>query len=305
MISHWFKGCTENRWRMLASTTITPILTIVDVLLLYDDRIVIPRNMRLQILDYIHTGHLDLTKCRSGARPRLALYWHKLEIGTPRLTVKLKKRFAEQSMLKKNEDTFSALLTYRSTLLQNGYSPSELVIGGRLQMQLPTHPANLYPNVQIKDHQLVEGKESSYRLNQQHNFDKRHRAKELPTHASGDRVRIRDEDRYGLVAEKTEKPCSYLVITDKSTLRRNRSVLVATAKSTDTEQSKAVPTPDITPYASVPCTPPRPQTAQITPSPQTAVPTATLGPTPEECVLPLIQALKSWQPGQEGLWGLL
>ena len=45
-------------------------------------------------------------------------------------------------------------------------------MGSCLQMQLPTHPANLYPNVKIKDRQLVEEKESSYQLNQQSNFDK-------------------------------------------------------------------------------------------------------------------------------------
>ena len=61
-----------------------------------------------------------------------------------------------KSKLRKNEDIFSALLTYRSTPLQNGYSPSELLMGRRLQTQLPTHPANLYPNVQIKDRQLVQ-----------------------------------------------------------------------------------------------------------------------------------------------------
>ena len=54
-------------------------------------------------------------------------------------------------------------------------------MGRRLQTQLPTHPAKLYPNVLIKDRQLVEEKESSYRLSQQRNFDKRHKAKELPT----------------------------------------------------------------------------------------------------------------------------
>ena len=59
-------------------------------------------------------------------------------------------------MLTKNEDIFSALLTYRWTPLQNGYSPSELLMGRRLQTQLPTHLANVYPNVEIKDRQLVE-----------------------------------------------------------------------------------------------------------------------------------------------------
>ena len=48
-------------------------LTIVDDLLLYDDRILIPRSMRLQILDCIHTGHVGLTKCRS--RAYTSVWW--------------------------------------------------------------------------------------------------------------------------------------------------------------------------------------------------------------------------------------
>ena len=43
-------------------------LKIVDDLLLYNDRILIPRSMQLKILVRIHTGHLGLTKCRSRAR---------------------------------------------------------------------------------------------------------------------------------------------------------------------------------------------------------------------------------------------
>ena len=43
-------------------------LKIVDDLLLYNDRILIPRSMRLKILVRIHTGFLGLTKCRSRAR---------------------------------------------------------------------------------------------------------------------------------------------------------------------------------------------------------------------------------------------
>ena len=148
-----------------------------------------------------------------------------------------------KSMLRKNEDIFSALVTYRSTPLQNGYSPSELLMGRRLQTQLPTLPTHLYPNVQIKDRQLVEEKESLYRLNQQSNFNfnRRNRAKELPTLELGGRVWIRDQDRYGLVTGKTEKPRSYLVTTERGTLRRNRSALVTAAKPAEAEQQLCRP----------------------------------------------------------------
>ncbi len=48
-------------------------LAVVDDLLLYDDRIVIPKATRLEILDCIHTGHLGITKSR--ARARNSVWW--------------------------------------------------------------------------------------------------------------------------------------------------------------------------------------------------------------------------------------
>ena len=151
-----------------------------------------------------------------------------------------------KSMLRKNDDIFNALLTYRSTPLLNGLSPSELLMGRRLRTQLPVLPVNLYPNVQTKDRQTVEKKEALYRLNQQHNFDKRHRVQELPTLQPGDQVWIRDQDRHGQILGKTEQPRSYLVSTEKGTLRRNRSALVVT-KDPKTEHSSDVVPPETNP----------------------------------------------------------
>ena len=48
-------------------------LAIVDDILLYDERIVIPRAMRIYILDCIHQGHQCITKCR--ARARTSVWW--------------------------------------------------------------------------------------------------------------------------------------------------------------------------------------------------------------------------------------
>ena len=96
------------------------------------------------------------------------------------------------------------------------------------------------------------------------------------------------------MTEKTEKPRSYLVTTERGTLRRNRSALVAAAKPAETDQHSAMPAGDVnpvslarvTPELPVPSTALRPQTPQVPPSPQTAVPVATLGTTLEECVPP-------------------
>lgn len=48
-------------------------LTIVDDLLLYNDRIVVPRDMRLEILDKLHESHLGITKCRALAQS--SVWW--------------------------------------------------------------------------------------------------------------------------------------------------------------------------------------------------------------------------------------
>ena len=48
-------------------------LAVVDDLLLYDERIVIPQALRLDILDCIHRGLLGISNCR--ARPQMSVWW--------------------------------------------------------------------------------------------------------------------------------------------------------------------------------------------------------------------------------------
>nr|XP_054749950.1 uncharacterized protein K02A2.6-like [Lytechinus pictus] len=48
-------------------------LSVVDDLLVYDERLVIPRALRLDILERLHQGHLGITKCRGRARE--SVWW--------------------------------------------------------------------------------------------------------------------------------------------------------------------------------------------------------------------------------------
>ncbi|UYV69971.1 K02A2.6-like, partial [Cordylochernes scorpioides] len=50
-------------------------------------------------------------------------------------------------ILKKNQDPSPGLLEYRSTPLENGYSPAELLMGRKLRTTLPIAPENLNPNM--------------------------------------------------------------------------------------------------------------------------------------------------------------
>ena len=53
-------------------------LAVVDDLLLYDESIVIPQVLRLDILDCIHRGHLGISKCRATAR--MSVLWPGLSV---------------------------------------------------------------------------------------------------------------------------------------------------------------------------------------------------------------------------------
>ena len=96
-----------------------------------------------------------------------------------------------KGLLEKNDDPYLALLTYRTTPLQNGLTPSELLMGRKLQTQLPALPNSF--KVCQQDHELVTEKEKGYRMKQADNYNDRHRARILPTLAPDDHVWVSDQ----------------------------------------------------------------------------------------------------------------
>ena len=242
--------------------------TIVDDLLLYDERLVIPVNLRMDMLNKIHHGHLGMTKCR--ARAQQSVWWPGLSLAIQDLVgncqtckeqlpdkreplmasplhVDQSNGEAERAVrtvkniLKKNDDPYMGLMAYRSTPLQNGASPCQLLMGREIRTTLPRISAGSVPA-------NIREREERYRRQQAVTFNRRHRATELPTLNEGETVLIRDQNRRGQVIEQNTSPRSYVVQTDQgSTIRRNRGSLIALPSPQPTQPEAQTERETITP----------------------------------------------------------
>ncbi|UYV60827.1 K02A2.6-like [Cordylochernes scorpioides] len=123
-------------------------------------------------------------------------------------------------ILKKNQDPSLGLLEYRSTSLENGYSPAELLMGRKLRTTLPIAPENLNPR--LVDSQTLKRKEGRRRKDMKSRYDRRCGATDMEELSEGDTVWITDMRIWGIVKKKASTPRSYMVDTPVGTLRRNR-----------------------------------------------------------------------------------
>ncbi|UYV75780.1 hypothetical protein LAZ67_13001327, partial [Cordylochernes scorpioides] len=123
-------------------------------------------------------------------------------------------------ILKKNQDPSLGLLEYRSTPLENGYSPAELLMGRKLRTTLPIAPDNLNPK--LVDSQTLKRKEGRRRKDMKSRYDRRCGATDMGELSEGDTVWITDMRTWGIVKQKASTPRSYMVDTPVGTLRRNR-----------------------------------------------------------------------------------
>ena len=108
-----------------------------------------------------------------------------------------------KEILKKNDDTYLALLTQRTTPL---LSPSQLLVGRRQRTRLPVIPSTFQPGVHERDIQKAKEREDAHRESQQRQFNNCHRARDLPLLLPGDNVWVRDQDHYGTIVQRAPQP---------------------------------------------------------------------------------------------------
>ena len=117
-----------------------------------------------------------------------------------------------KSLLWKSGDPFLAILAYRATPLQSGFSPAELLMSRKLRTTVPIVREQRKPKV-VEMTVFME-KDNSLKEHQRDNFDSHHRAKELPPLSLGDWVWVPDRESPGQVL----KP--------DGTYQRNRKYLI-------------------------------------------------------------------------------
>ncbi|UYV70814.1 hypothetical protein LAZ67_8000723, partial [Cordylochernes scorpioides] len=125
-----------------------------------------------------------------------------------------------KARLKKSQDPYLGLLAYRTTPLENGFSPSELLMGRKLRTDLPTHPDLLNPT--LVNQGLLNQKEHKYREREIRSYNNHWKIRCQKEFDVGDQVWVRDLKVPGTIIGRADQLRSYLVKTPKGQLRRNK-----------------------------------------------------------------------------------
>uniref|UniRef100_A0A674DKS6 Integrase catalytic domain-containing protein n=1 Tax=Salmo trutta TaxID=8032 RepID=A0A674DKS6_SALTR len=129
-----------------------------------------------------------------------------------------------KNLLKKADDPYLALLAYRSTPLQNGFSPAQMLMRQQLHATVPTPPLLLDPS--LPNTAAVKSKEKERRSVDQQRFNKRHRASDFSRLPPGKQVWMTDSKVTGIVLREHTAPQSYMVDVPHGSVRRNRHHLI-------------------------------------------------------------------------------
>ena len=139
-----------------------------------------------------------------------------------------------KGLLRKEGDPYLALLSYRATPLQNGFSPSELLMSRKLHTTVPVIREQLRPHVPDSD--SLRERNEKIKSRQQSNFNSYHGARELSPLIPGQTVWMPDREQEARVTQEATTR-SYEVQTSEGTYCRNRKALVPIPESQPNESS--------------------------------------------------------------------
>ncbi len=108
-----------------------------------------------------------------------------------------------KSLFKKDGDPYLALLAYRSTPLEVGYTPSELLMGRKLKSTVPISEGQLAPR--IPEVETLKLRDDNVKTRQKNNFDSHHGSMNLPQLHPGDTVWVIDRKATGTVVREHSK----------------------------------------------------------------------------------------------------
>jgi len=146
-----------------------------------------------------------------------------------------------KKLLKGSKDPHLALLSYRTTPLPwCNHSPAQLLMGRHIRANLPISTALLKP--EWPDLQAFQRQDSSYKEKMKKQYDRRHRARELPILDEDIPVFIANGRDSNIIPGRIIERASdrlYLVDTPTGISRRNRSHLnVRTDEQSDVQATQ-------------------------------------------------------------------
>ena len=148
-----------------------------------------------------------------------------------------------KDLLIKAQDPYLALLIYRATPLQCGYSPAEKLFGRKIRTPVPTTNSNLQPSWPYL--QEMRQKDMHLKAAQKENYDKRHRVRGQPELKKGDNIWLKSSEKTTpAVIENKVNTRSYLIKTENQGMkRRNRKHLnrrIPSDTQTNTEKTPKI-----------------------------------------------------------------
>ena len=141
-----------------------------------------------------------------------------------------------KNLMKKDGDPYLAILTYRSTPLKCGFSPSEMLMSRKLRTTLPMSRETLKPVA--PDPSLIREREEKLRERTQRNYDQHHGVRELEPLSSGQSVWIPDRGEEAQVLQEAGTRSYEVQTSEGGVYRRNRRALVDLPSSDSIETTE-------------------------------------------------------------------